>query len=152
MPSCNKSYQKNLIRKEDCFETTIYTGDLTKECIARESVNLMTAFPALDKGFFSVFSDRIKANNYTDERLHDAIAHVIDNCIYPTPTIAQFISFDKRINLYTYKDMLKLNDQMNGIAFKEYRPVKYSDNPRAMYASINDIKQYGLTLWTTDPK
>lgn len=144
------SYLTTLIRKEDCFETSVYSGKLSKKCIAENVVKLSQSFPALPPEFFNVFSDRIKAHNYNDERLKAAIDHVIDNCVYPTPTIAQFISFDKRIKLYTYDDVLKLNDQMNGTAFQEYRPVKYGDNPRPMYTSLNNIKEYKLTIWNND--
>lgn len=135
-----------MIKKDGFCEISIYNDELTKECIAKENVKLMTAFPALEPGFFKVFSDRIKANNYTDQRLKDAIGYVIDNCVYPTPTIAQFISFDKRIKLYSYDDVLKINEISN-TAFQTHRPVRIGNLDRPMYATINDIEEYKLKQW-----
>jgi len=141
--------KSTLIRKEDCFETSIYTGKLTNECVASNVIKLNKAFPTLDGSFFDVFSDRIKDNKYNDSRLNDAVNHVIDNCIYPSPTIAQFISFDKMMKLYTYDDVLKMND-LSQSAFKEYRPVRIGENTRPMYARLNDIEQYNLTKWVNE--
>lgn len=136
-----------MTRSNNCYEVSVYAGELSKICIAKNVVKLKQAFPSLPPEFFNVFSERIKAHNYSDKRLTDAIAHVIDNCVYPSPTIAQFISFDKKIKLYTYDDIVKLNDSMNCKAFKEYRPVRYEDAPRPFYASLNDIAKYKLRLW-----
>jgi hypothetical protein len=100
--------------------------------------------------FFDILSNRLKENNFNDERLRDAVNHVIDNCIYPTPTIAQFIGFDKKIKLYTYNQVLKLNDELTGKAFEYYRPVRIDENEKPVYAHVNDISKYKLELWTKD--
>jgi hypothetical protein len=138
-----------LIKKDGCFEMSIYNDELTTKNIIKGTGKLKKSFPALTKEFFDVFADRIKDNKFTDNRLNDSINHVIDNCIYPTPSIAQFISFDKRIKLYTYHDIVKMQDQTQH-AFKSYRPVKINGVNKPMYASINDIVQYNLEKW--DPK
>jgi hypothetical protein len=141
-----QSSTSTLIKKEDHFEMSVYAGELTKRCIAENTVKLKHSFPALEDGFYDVFYERLKANNYTDERLNDAIGHVIDNCIYPAPTIAQFISFDKRIKLYTYNQVLKMNDESQS-AFVTHRPVKMEGQSLPMYAHLNDIEKYKLKLW-----
>ena len=64
--------------------------------------------------FFDIFIDRIKANNFTDQRLKDAVNYVIDNCVYPTPSIAQFVSFDKKTKLYTYDQLIDFIDKYGG--------------------------------------
>lgn len=138
-----------LIKKDDCFEMSIYTDELTTQNIINGTIKLKKSFPALTKEFFDMFSDRIKDNKFTDKRLNDSINHVIDNCIYPAPSIAQFISYDKRIKLYTYHDMVRMNDQTQ-VAFKSYRPCKIHGINKPMYASINNIGMYKLTRW--DPK
>lgn len=141
-----QSCQNTLIKKDGHFETSIYAGELTKECIAKNTIKLMQSFPALPSGFFDVFSDRIKENNYSDKRLTDAINHVIDNCIYPTPTIAQFISYDKRIKLYTHEQLWKLVDEVRSVG-QEYKAVRIGDNPRPVWANLNDIHEYNLVIW-----
>jgi hypothetical protein len=137
-----------LIRKDECFEMSIYNDTLTTQNIIKGTAKLKKSFPALTKEFFDVFADRIKENKFTDCRLNDSINHVIDNCIYPTPSIAQFISYDKRIKLYTYSDMVRMQEQTQN-AFKSYRPVKIHNLNKPMYASILDIERYNLTKWDT---
>jgi hypothetical protein len=69
-------------------------------------VKIKATFPSLPKEFFIVLRERLGANNFTDQRLIDAVNHVVDKCIYPTPTIAEFISYDRRTKLYTYNEAL----------------------------------------------
>jgi hypothetical protein len=139
-----------LIKKEDHYELSAYNDKLTKPVIVEMSIVIRESFPALPKGFYDIFSDRIVANNFTDQRLRDAVTHVIDNCIYPTPTIAQFISFDKHIKLYTYNQVLKLNDELSGNAFKFYRPVRIGENKTPVYAHVNDIEKFNLNPWSNE--
>lgn len=74
-----------------------YKGVLTEKGIVEGVAVISKTFPALPVGFFDILIDRIKACRFSDERFHDAIVNVIDTCHYPTPTIADFIQFDKRI-------------------------------------------------------
>lgn len=105
------------------------------------------SFPGLPIGFYQVFDERLKANNFTDERLTDAVNHVIDTCVYPTPTIANFISFDRRIKVYTYAQYCKLCDEGDG---NNYLPVAINKNVKPVWAHINDISQFNLTLWNNE--
>lgn len=62
------------------------------------------AFPDLPAGFYDVLSERIKSKGFSDERLNDAVNHVIDTCKYPKPTVANFISFGgKKATHVTYQ-------------------------------------------------
>jgi len=79
---------------------SIYKGKLTQQSVLKNIAIIKKAFPLLPLDFYDVFIDRIKANGFTDERLTDAVNHVIDTCPYPTPTIANFISFDKKISCF----------------------------------------------------
>lgn len=60
------------------------------------------AFPALDPLYYQILVERLKNKGFSDQRLIDAVNNVIDNCQYPTPTMANFLSFDKRIKILTY--------------------------------------------------
>lgn len=136
------------------MQISVYSGELTMECIAENQVKLLKAFPSLTPAFHDILADRLKANNYCDARLKDAVDYVIDNCIYPTPTIAQFISFDRRIKLYTYNQVLKMNDEFSGKVFQYYKSVRIGKNEFPVYAFINDIKEYNLEnrLWKKNCK
>jgi len=85
-----------------------------------------------------------KENNFTDIRLADAVKHVICTCQYPQPTIAQFISFDRRVKVYTYAQYCKLCEEGDG---KNYQPVAIDGNIQPVWAHINDINKYNLQLW-----
>ena len=111
------------------------------------TVKVRQAFPSLPVEFFDILSDRVKENGFSDQRLKDSVTNVIDNCIYPTPTIAQFISFDKRFKIYTYDQVLKLNDELSGKAFEYYRPTRHYGFSKPAYAHISDIEKYKLTPW-----
>lgn len=125
---------------------SIYKGELTNEVIAASAMKIKAAFPALPIPFYDVFADRIKENNFCDEKLKASTNHVIDNCIYPSPTVAQFLSYDKRIKLYSYDDMLKMAET-NIKAFEQYKAVRVGEATKPMFALIADIDNYNLTIW-----
>lgn len=123
-------------------EISIYRGELTDKCLVDCIIKVKKAFPALPLGFYDILTDRLKANHFTDERLRDAVNNVIDTCIYPTPTIANVTSFDKRIKLYTYLQYCNLvNEGDNG---ENYKPIKFKDRPAPVWIHVNDIAQYNI--------
>lgn len=95
---------------------SLYNGELTPKVVTESMAEIKAAFPALPAEFFTILSRRIKDNGFSDDRIRDAVRHVIDNCIYPSPTIAQFISFDKNVRLYTYFEMVEMVNNANGDA------------------------------------
>lgn len=127
-------------------EISIYKGQLTNKCIITSVATIKKAFPALPLSFYDVFMDMImdSENNFSDDRLRDAVKHVICNCQYPQPTIAQFISFDKRIKVFTYNEYCKLCDEGAG---KNYQPVAINNNKVPVWAHVNDINQYNIPPW-----
>jgi len=97
---------------------SLYNGYLTDEILVQGILKIKSSFPALPVGFYDVFMERIKDKGFSDSRLIDSINYVIDTCIYPTPTMANFLNFDKRKRLYTYNELLNLVD--SGDSFKYY--------------------------------
>lgn len=111
------------------------------------NMKLKEAFPDLSTGFFDMLQDRLKANNFNDQRLEYAINKVIDECIYPKPTIAQIIQHDKTIKTYSYNEVLEIHNK-TGNAFKFYRPVKIDNNIR--YMELDNIEKYGFEIYKKD--
>jgi len=72
---------------------------------------MKAAFPELPAQFYEILSQRVKANKFTDEKLEDAINNLIDNFTYPKPTIADIISYDKRVKLHSYSQLCELVSQ-----------------------------------------
>ena len=84
-----------------------------------------------------------KEEGFTDERFRDSVHMVIKTCIYPTPTIAQFISFDKRVKVLKYPDIIKMVDD-DPNAFDRYKRIVLDGLPEAVYIHVNDIAKYNI--------
>jgi len=96
------------------------------------------SFPSLPVGFYDILDDRLRANWFTAQRLKDAVEFVVDNCIYPTPTIANFISFDRTVKFKTHDQMCKEE------LWDTYVPVKFPDMPKVIWIFANDVEKYKL--------
>jgi len=139
-----------LIIKNNHCELSIYNDNLTTDNVIENVSKIKKAFPILSAGFFDIFQERLKNKGFTDQKLNDAVNYVIDNCIYPTPTIANFLSFDKHIKLYTYDQMLQMPDVK--FAFEIYRPIKMTGREKPLYASKENIKKYNFKKWNLKNK
>ena len=126
-------------------EISLYKGSIiSDESIVRYSVKIRQAFPSLEPGFYNILLEMAKEENFTDERFRDAVHNVIKTCIYPTPTIAQFISFDKRIKVFKYHDIIKMVDDGDHNAFDRYKRVEMDGLPEAVWIHKNDIAKYNI--------
>lgn len=130
--------------KECNNEISLYKGTLTGKTLFREIAKIQAAFSALPKEFYDILSSRLADNGFTDDRLKDAVNHVIDNCIYPTPTIAQFISFDKRVKVYKYPEIIKMVEDGDPNAFDRYNRIEMEGLPEAVWIHINDVAKYNI--------
>lgn len=68
---------------------------------------IKASFSQLPPNFYIILASRLKEKLFSDQQLIDAVNNVIDTCVYPVPTIANFLSFNKKIRLFTYQEMLK---------------------------------------------
>ena len=125
-------------------ELSIYKGTLSTLCVIKNVTRIKNAFPSLPAGFYEVFSQRIIEDGFNDARLENAVNYVIDTCVYPTPTIAQFISFDKRIKVYRYFEIVKMVEDGDLKAFDKYQRVSLPELPEAVWIHINDIAKYNI--------
>jgi hypothetical protein len=123
-------------------EISIYSGELTAKCIATESKKIQSAFPSLPKTFFDLLSERIVLNNFSDERLKAAVGYLLDNFKYPTPTIADIISFDKRVKLYSYSDVLESLDK--GRIWSDF--IKILRNEKIFWIKKTDQEQFNIPV------
>tara|TARA_R110000796_G_scaffold213660_1_gene329734 strand:- start:66 stop:461 length:396 start_codon:yes stop_codon:yes gene_type:complete len=124
-----------------------YSSELTAQGVAKAMKKVVFGFPKLPIEFHSVLKERVKELGIGDDRLMDAVNHVIDNCIYPEPTIAQFLSFDSRIKLYDYNQYVELNNQLSGLAGKHYKSIEVPGQSKPMWAKISDIEKFKLKLF-----
>lgn len=102
---------------------SLYKGELTTICVIENVKRLKKAFPALPKGFYDIMSEMIQDEGFTDERLNDAVKNVIKTCVYPMPTIANIISWDRRMKLYNYKEVCDYVDSGGKLADFQQHPI-----------------------------
>ena len=106
--SLQKSSKSLLTKTSNGNELTVYRGELTPKALSQNVAKVKAAFPSLQPDFFVLLIDRLKEKGFSDERLKDAVNSVIDNCHYPTPTLANFLSFDKRVKILTYQELCSM--------------------------------------------
>ena len=80
------------------YQDTYATPDNIASAIKR----LRGAFPKMSGEFFDILYERIDKNKFTKQRLEDAVNNVLDNFQYKELNVADIISYDKRVRLYTY--------------------------------------------------
>lgn len=124
------------------FNLSIYSGNLTTNEIIDQQLRLKKSFPGLPAEFYDILIERLKENNFNDARLKAAIDNLIDTCVYPLPTIANIISYDKTVKLYTYTQICDLVS--NGDKMSNYKKVK--SNFLNLWARVDDIEKYKLQV------
>lgn len=138
MKSLRESLPSTLARTTQENSLSVYRGNLTTKAVIVESKKVKAAFPQLPQGFYDVLADRLKANKFTDQRLQDAVNHLVDNFRYPTPTIADIVSFDKRIKLYTYSQVAERVN--SGRDMRDFGKIK----DQKLWMDISEAKQHGF--------
>ena len=124
----------------DKRELSIYQDALTIECVKANCVKVLAAFKGLDTTFTNLLAESLKRNGFTDQRFTDAVNYVIDNCRYPSPSIAEFVRFDKSVKVYTYDEMIKL-----GYGTEPFKKVRLStEQEKPLWVLASDYQKYGL--------
>ncbi|HNX66485.1 MAG TPA: hypothetical protein PKH02_06345 [Bacteroidales bacterium] len=126
-------------------EVSVYEGEkISNDSIVRYCYKIRSAFPSLPPEFYDVLLEMVKEENFTDQRFRDAVHYVIKTCKYPTPTIASFISYDRKYKVYSYNDILKKADELGSQAWGCYQAVQLPDRKYVVWVDKNDISQYNL--------
>jgi hypothetical protein len=102
---------------------------------------LQAAFPACSPMYFNLLGERLAANGFTDQRFNDAIGNLLDTFKYPTPTISDVISWDKKIKLHTYSDVLAQMDK--GFAFSDFAIYK-KVGKKVFWILVSDAEKYNI--------
>lgn len=95
------------------FSISLYSdGIAEKKEIATGMAKLCAAFPKMEQAFWSILAERIFANNFTKERMREAVEYVLDNFRYKELNVSDVIQFDKRVKLYTWNDVYRITGQI----------------------------------------
>lgn len=129
---------------------SVYSGKpFTRETWVRCLVDLKTAFPKLPNGYWQLILNRMGDKGFTDRKLIDATKHLIDTCPYPEPAPANFLDFDKKIEMIS-------EFEMNEKATREGKDIRrFYDNieieGRSYWTPKGNAGRYNLPLWKTRP-
>ncbi len=134
-------------KKEHNYELSIYKGELSKKGITENFALIKAAFPKLENLYFDILKEMLKDEGFVDDRLKDSVKNVIKTCVYPEPTIANFLSYDKNMKVYDYNQYLKLVDEIGAKTSDLYKSVRFGNAQKPAWVHVNDIQKYKLTLW-----
>ena len=85
------------------FEVTTYKGKpATKQDIANETAQLLVVYPKMTDAFMAILMQEIVEDKWPIERVRDAVKSLKRKQLFPTFTIADFMSFDKPMRLYNH--------------------------------------------------
>jgi hypothetical protein len=96
--------------------------------VKNECKRLQSCFPQIPTGMVVVMAQRVLAKQMSAQQLTDAIDNLIDNYKYPVPTVAEVLSWDKKVKLYTHAEVVKEIPQ--GFEFSAYDMVTINDQKR----------------------
>lgn len=120
---------------------SVYSGELKPETVLESIKKIRSAFPSMSNDFYNIFMERLKDKGFSDKRLKDAVNYVIDTCQYPTPTLANFLSFDKRVKILTYHELCaKVTNGED--KFDRYAKIKIKDINH--YVRIADKEMFNI--------
>jgi len=100
---------KKFDKASNSYVISIYNDEIADETFAAEMLRkLLGCFPDVREALFKPLLDRVIANKFTRKRIEDAVNNVIDTHKYKTFTIADVISYDKYIPIYSYVDICNI--------------------------------------------
>jgi hypothetical protein len=120
--------------------------------MVNQTARISKAFPALKGDFIDILQKRVKELGFGNQRITDCINHVIDTCPYPNPSIANFVSFDKRIKLHTYNDMCDMVSDYGKSIWDDYKAIRVPGLKKIVYVLATDIEVYNLQAWEVKQK
>lgn len=132
-----------IIRKSDGTLTAYGIGELTTQHVIDQIKKLRRAFPQLQVDFTDILLERAKEKKWTDRRLTDAVNNLIDTCQYPQPTLANVLSYDKRIKTYSYTDMCDMAYNYGSSVWQTYKRLS-DDIAPGRWAHVSDVMKYNL--------
>lgn len=133
------------MKKTNNYTISLYNDVLTPECVVQNTAKIEIAFPSLPTEFHKLFQQRIKDKGFTDKRLTDAVNNVIDTCVYPQPTIANFLNYDKNVEIYTYYQMVEMNNETRN-PFQYFTKIDIGIE-KPMYVRNEIFEKYNFKLW-----
>lgn len=132
-----ENFSGNLSRigQSDKTEASLYgQGKVSPECLALNIVRIKDSFPKLGNGWYRQLEHFLDSENFTDQRLNDAVENLIKTSVYPEPTIANILGYDKKIKIFTWDELGKISCDYSPNArqafWNQYSIIKIEDQTR----------------------
>lgn len=91
---------------------SLYSDNIVSDqTIITGIAKLKVAFPKMSDDFFNLLVEMIIEEQMTEKQLIDSVKHVLKNFQYKELTIANILSYDKKVKLYTYNEVCELVTQ-----------------------------------------
>lgn len=111
-------------------EISVYSGETAgRDIIKSETKKLIAAFPEVTSDFIILLGDRLSENQFTAQRVRDAINHIVDTNPYKRPSIAEIISFDRKVKLFKYEE-IQAKCAPGYSAFDHFERITIEGRPR----------------------
>lgn len=96
----------------------------------------LTELYGISKEFVCILVEALNNNHFTNQRFKDAVRSVVETLKFRKPTIADFVSFDDFIRLYSWQEKNRLT--MNGATNDDFFCVGLLSNI-AHYVRVSDV-------------
>jgi hypothetical protein len=138
------------LEKKQRGELSLYSYGKVTTAVFIECVSeIKKSFPKLPNGWYDVLEKMLDEEKFSNERFIDATKSLIKNCVYPEPTIANIIGYDKTIKVYTYNDLLEHSKDFAPSTRSEYLNtfdrIQYYGELR--FARKEEISRFNLPRW-----
>ena len=132
-----RRYRENNENGFTSYGISVFRGETaTKQELSEILQSFSSVFPTYTKEKMAMLVNMLYDEWFTRDRLVEAIKHVIRTCKYKEPTIADIVSFDRCVKLYTYSECLQMIN----------RGIAAFDNAGGDLKVYNRNKQNGLPL------
>ena len=131
---------------EASYSLSIYkAAPATMEQIKPVVALIGTIFTTISQAKLSILAQAVYDNMFTVERLKDAVAHVINTCTKREPQVADIVSYDKCLKLYTYSEACRLVNSGQARFENDGGDLKiYCKHPVCLWYRVSDAVKCGL--------
>ena len=142
-----KSEQQLITTSENnSYLSTYADKQLTKNVAEQQFERIKNAYGnKIHEGFFEELSTMLRKNNFTNQKLIDAVDTMIKNEEFPS--IAKITNYDKRLRLLNQHEFLKETNEFSADYKKYYQAVNVDG--KLFYVHKRQLEDSGiqLTLW-----
>jgi predicted methyltransferase len=96
--------------------------------VKNECKRLQAAFPQTPPQLILILTQRIVEKKISGQQITDAVNNLIDNYKYPVPTVAEILSWDKKVKLYKHSEVVELIPK--GYDFTMFEKVEINNQVR----------------------